>query len=70
LQNVSTPEQMLAVLQNVNAAKTPDAMLIVSGAVASLLHALVRPIFGIAFVLLYFDARADFTDAELAPPEA
>ncbi len=70
LQNVSSPEQMLGVLQTLNAAKTPDAMLIASAVVASLLHALVRPLFGIAFVLLYFDARTDFTDAELAEPDA
>ena len=43
--------------------------LIASAVVASLLHALVRPLFGIAFVLLYFDARADFSDSELSPPD-
>jgi hypothetical protein len=70
MQNISTPEQMLALLQNLESAKTPDAMLIASAVVSTLLRALVRPFFGIAFVLLYFDARTDFTEAELAPPEA
>lgn len=69
LQNVSSPEQMLGVLQTLNAATKPDPMLIASAVVASLLHALIRPLLGIAFVLLYFDARADFTDAELAPKQ-
>jgi hypothetical protein len=69
LQNVSTPEQVLALVQKMEAAKTPDAMLIASAALASLVHALLRPIFGIAFVLLYFDARADFSDTELSDPD-
>ncbi len=66
LQNVSTPEQMLAILQSLDAPQAPDGMLIASAIVAGLFHALIRPLFGIAFVLLYFDARADFSEAELA----
>jgi hypothetical protein len=69
VQNITTPEQMLALLHNLESAKTPDAMLIASAIVSSLLRALLRPLFGIAFVLLYFDARSDFTDSELTPPE-
>jgi GYF domain 2 len=69
MQNITTPEQMLALIHNLEAAKTPDAMLIASAILSSLLRALIRPFFGIAFVLLYFDARSDFTDSELAPPE-
>jgi GYF domain 2 len=68
LQGVATPEQMLAILQNVNAPQTADARLITVAVVKSLLHALARPIFGIAFVLLYFDARTDFSDDELQSP--
>lgn len=65
LQGVSTPEQMLAVLQSINTPNTANITLIASAIATSLLHALVRPIFGIAFVLLYFDARADFSEEEL-----
>jgi len=69
LQSVSTPEEMLAMLQNLSAAKTADAMLIASATLGACVHALVRPILGIAFVLLYFDARTDFSEEELAPPD-
>jgi hypothetical protein len=69
MQGITTPEQMFALLQNLESVKTPDAMLIASAIVSTLLRALLRPLFGIAFVLLYFDARTDFRDSELAPPE-
>ncbi|MEY2492201.1 MAG: domain 2 [Verrucomicrobiota bacterium] len=65
LQNLTTPEEMIAALQTLNSAKTPDAILIGSAIVGGIVHALVRPILGISFVLLYFDARTDFTEAEL-----
>jgi hypothetical protein len=70
MQNITTPEQMLALLRNLESAHAPDAMLIASAVISTLLRALLRPLLGIAFVLLYFDARTDFTDSELAPPEA
>jgi hypothetical protein len=66
LQNLSTPEEMFAALQNLNSAKAGDAMLITSAVVSGIAHALVRPVLGISFVLLYFDARTDFTEAELS----
>jgi len=65
LQNLATPEEMVAALQSLNSAKTADTMLIASAIVGGIVHALVRPILGISFVLLYFDARTDFTEAEL-----
>ena len=34
-----------------------------------LIQSILRPILGIAFVLLYFDARSDVTERELAPPD-
>jgi uncharacterized membrane protein YvlD (DUF360 family) len=68
-QNVSTAEEMLKVMQNLDAPKAADAVLIGSMAVSSLVRALMRPILGIAFVLLYLDARCDFTEKELAPPD-
>src|SRR5437870_10011758 len=67
-QNVSTAEEMLKVLQSLDAPNAADAMLIGSMVVSSMVRALMRPILGIAFVLLYLDARADFTESELAPP--
>lgn len=69
LQNITNPEQVLALMHNLESTNTPNAMLIGSAIVSTLLRALIRPFFAIAFVLLYFDARADFTDSELAPRE-
>jgi hypothetical protein len=72
LQSVSTssPEEIMKMWQDLNAPKVADAMLIGSMAISSLVRALLRPILGIAFVLLYFDARSDFSESELAPPDA
>ena len=70
LQSVSTssPEEIMKMWQSVNAPKMADAMLIGSAVVSGLVRALMRPILGIAFVLLYLDARSDFSESELAPP--
>src|SRR5881275_3283816 len=71
LQSVSTssPEEIMKMWQDLNAPKVADAMLVGSMAISSLVRALLRPIFGIAFVLLYLDARSDFSESELAPPD-
>jgi GYF domain 2 len=71
LQSVSTssPEEIMKMWQDLNAPKAADAMLIGSMAICSLIRALMRPILGIAFVLLYLDARTDFSESELAPPD-
>jgi hypothetical protein len=37
---------------------------------AALIQSVLRPILGIAFVLLYLDARTDLSENELAPPDA
>jgi len=72
LQSVSTssPEEIIKMWQDLNVPKVADAMLIGSMALSSSIRALLRPILGIAFVLVYLDARADFSESELAPPDA
>jgi hypothetical protein len=71
LQSLSTssPEEIMKMWQDLNTPKVADAMLIGSMAISSLVRTLLRPILGIAFVLLYLDTRADFSESELAPPE-
>jgi GYF domain 2 len=71
LQSVSTssPEEIMKMWQDLNAPKVADAMLIGSMAISSLVRTLLRPLLGISFVLLYLDARADFSESELAPPD-
>jgi hypothetical protein len=67
-QNVSSADEILKVWQSLNAATAADAMLIGSVVASTVARALLRPVLGIAFVLLYLDARTDFTEKELAPP--
>jgi GYF domain 2 len=71
LQSVSTssPEEIMKMWQDLNAPKVADAILIGSMAISSLVRTLLRPLLGISFVLLYLDARADFSESELAPPD-
>ena len=71
LQSLSTssPEEIMKMWQGLNTPKVADALLIGSMAISSLVRALLRPILGIAFVLLYLDTRADFSESELAPPD-
>ncbi len=58
LQGITTVEQGYAVLQQLMNAPAPDAMTIGTYVLSSLVHAALRPLLGIAFVVLYFDARA------------
>jgi hypothetical protein len=58
LHGVTTPEEMIPLLQNLAHASAPDALTIASYIFNSLINALFRPLLGIAFVVLYFDAKA------------
>lgn len=58
LQGVSSPEDAFSLIQNLANAPTPDAMMIASYVFSSVIHALLRPLLGIAFVILYFDAKS------------
>jgi hypothetical protein len=51
-------EEMPAILSKLMNASAPDAMTIATYAMSSLIHAALRPLLGIAFVVLYFDAKA------------
>ena len=58
LRGITDVEQAIAVLQALVRAPRPDAMTIVTYVLSSLLNAVFRPLLGIAFVVLYFDAKA------------
>ena len=58
LQGVTTFQQVLALMEQVANAPAPDRITVATYAVSSLVHALLRPLLGISFVLLYFDAKA------------
>ena len=58
LQGVTTFEEGIALMRRIMDAPAPDAMTIAIYILTSLLHAILRPLLAIAFVVLYFDARA------------
>ena len=58
LQGSATFEEAYAVVQSLMNARTPDTLMIVSNVLSSVAGAVMRPLLGIAFVLLYFDAKA------------
>ena len=62
LQGVSTVEEMRVLMERLVNAPAPDAITLTTYALSSLVHAVLRPLLGIAFVLLYFDARARHGD--------
>jgi hypothetical protein len=49
---------MIAKLQSVASTPIPDVLTIASYIFSSFIHALLRPLLGIVFVVLYFDAKA------------
>lgn len=61
LQGITNIDDAMALAQNLANAPAPDAITIVTYVATSLIQAALRPLLGIAFVILYFNARADFT---------
>jgi hypothetical protein len=58
LRGIATMEEVRVLVEQLVNAPTPDWITITTYALSGLLHAILRPLLGIAFVLLYFDARA------------
>lgn len=58
LQGVTNFEDAYALAQKLVNAPAPDAMTIATYVLSNLVHAALRPLLGIAFVVLYFDAKA------------
>ncbi len=58
LQGVTTVDEARAVVQALANSPAPDALTIATYVLSTLVHALLAPLIGIAFVLLYFDAKA------------
>jgi len=56
LQGITNPQEAMTLMQNLMNASAPDALTIASYAFTSLIHAVLRPLLGISFVVLYFDA--------------
>ena len=58
LSGVENPEQALALVQSLSQAKTPDALMIASDVAGALVNLLFRPLLAIAFLILFYDAKA------------
>ncbi|MDQ6913082.1 MAG: DUF4339 domain-containing protein [Verrucomicrobiota bacterium] len=57
-QGVTTFEDAYALMQKIMSAPVPDTMMIVTDILSGIAHAVLRPMLGIAFVVLYFDAKS------------
>ena len=57
LQGITSFEQGYDMIMKLSQAATPDGLTIAGDVVSSLVHAALRPLLGIAFVVLYFDAK-------------
>ena len=68
LKGITNPEEAFSLIQNLANAPAPDAMMLASYVFSSLIHALLRPLLGIAFVILYFDTKG--RQGRLAEPPA
>jgi uncharacterized protein DUF4339 len=60
LPNVTNIEDIGALWKTLSAAHAPDALTIAGSAVSTLVNALLRPLLGISFILLYFDTKVNF----------
>lgn len=58
LQGIASFEQAYAMVVQLSQAPAPDAMTIATYVLSSLIHTALRPLLGIAFIVLYFDAKA------------
>jgi hypothetical protein len=59
LRGITDVEQAMAMMQALVRAPRPDAIAIATYVLSSLVNAIFRPLLGIAFVVLYFDAKAN-----------
>ncbi len=57
-QGVTNFEDAYALMQKIMNAPVPDTLRILTDVLSSLAHTFLRPILGIAFVILYFDAKS------------
>jgi GYF domain 2 len=57
-QGITNFEDAYAMLQKMMSAPTPDTLMIAADVLSSLVHAALHPLLGIAFVVLYFDAKS------------
>lgn len=62
MRNITTVEQGSALMQTLVSSSAPDSVTTAIEILSSLIHAILRPLLGIAFVVLYFEAKANASD--------
>jgi GYF domain 2 len=65
LQGATNLEQMQTILQNLASARPPEPLMLAAYATNALVHAAIRPLLGIAFVILYFDAKSGQQESKI-----
>jgi hypothetical protein len=58
LQGITTIEEATVLVQKLMNATTPDTLTLIGYVLSTAVNAILRPLLGISFVLLYFDAKA------------
>ena len=58
LAGVENPEQTAALIQEMAQSQTPDALMMAADIASAAINLLLRPLLAVAFVVLYYDARA------------
>lgn len=65
LQGATNFEQVQTILQNLASAQPPEPLMLAAYATSALVHAAIRPLLGIAFVILYFDSKAGLEESKI-----
>src|SRR6266851_1154049 len=65
LQGATNFDQVQTILQTLASAHAPEPLMLAAYATSALVHAAIRPLLGIAFVVLYFDAKAGHQENEI-----
>jgi len=65
LQGATSLEQVQTILQSLASAHPPEPLMLAAYATSALVHAAIRPLLGIAFVVLYFDSKSGLEESKI-----
>jgi hypothetical protein len=65
LQGATNFEQVQTILQSLASAQPPEPLMLAAYATSALVHAAIRPLLGISFVVLYLDAKSGHQESEI-----
>ena len=55
---IEDPEQAMALARTITQAQTPDTLMVAADVATATINLLLRPLLAVAFVILYYDAKA------------